>query len=405
LLQEASVLLAGTQQSASVETDQGLETIYWTVYNYQAIAAKYQAINAKKQDPLYALAIQSGDISSPVINLAYTGTVQSVTIATTGNYEIDAYGASGGHVLSRNSKTATGGKGGRVTGTVNLAAGTVLKVRVGGEGYGTAIFDQNATPPSFSTKTDYTDEGGGVIYSSGHKGGYNGGGSGYASDNSGYAGGSGGGGASDIRVYNGTYSAGNNNYENGVDNSVDGNANEGLLRRIIVAAGGGGSAQCNDIGSGNWPGLPGGDADKNGVVGGVTSSNPTNSDGMYLYSTGSCWYGLQQAYNGYQPPRTGDNGNLLAPVSSGNSGQTSGTRLGIGGNGQRGSRAEGPGGGGGGYYGGEAIQNNGGGNVTSSGAGGSNFADSGTIKTVSSPVTGLNSVYGNGKVTIRYVGQ
>jgi hypothetical protein len=37
--------------------------------------------------------------------------------------------------------------------------------------------------------------------------------------------------------------------------------------------------------------------------------------------------------------------------------------------------------------------------------GGSNFTDSGSIKTVSSPAIALNNEYGNGKVTIRYVGQ
>jgi hypothetical protein len=368
------------------------------VYNYPAIAEKYQAINAKKQDPLYALAIQSGDISPAIINIAYTGDVQSVTIAVTGSYEIDAYGASGGHVFSTNNNTATGGKGGRVKGTVNLAAGTVLKVRVGGEGTGTALFNQGSATFS-KIVAGYTDA---------HAGGYNGGGTG--SDGSAVyptAGGSGGGGATDIRILDAPYSAGVNNYEKGVANSVAGGANEGLDRRIMVAAGGGGAAQCVQIGAADWPGLPGGDAGQNGIVDGSNGGTgaPKNSSGVYLYPSGSYWYGLQSAYGSYQPARTGNNaGPLSQLVASPYGGKTSGTQLGIGANGQRERLLEGTGGGGGGYYGGEAIQNNPGG-VTASGAGGSNFVDSGTLKTVSSQVTGLNSVYGNGKVTIRYVGQ
>jgi hypothetical protein len=36
-------------------------------------------------------------------------------------------------------------------------------------------------------------------------------------------------------------------------------------------------------------------------------------------------------------------------------------------------------------------------------AGGSNFADNGTLTTVANPTIGLNDVFGDGKVTIRYV--
>jgi hypothetical protein len=370
------------------------------VYNYPAIAEKYQAINAKKQDPLYALAIQSGDISPAIINLAYTGEVQSVTITASGTYEIDAYGASGGHIWSKNSNTATGGKGGHVTGTVNLSAGTVLKVRVGGEGSGTATF--NGT--SFAARTSYPD---GESKSSAHAGGYNGGGTGAGSAST-AAGGSGGGGATDIRIYDGMYSAGVSNYPNGVDNSVAGGTYEGLDRRIIVAAGGGGSAQAaGKSGIMNWPGLPGGDAGQNGYINGNQPVSTTNPGDMYLFNDSSnIWYGLQQPYAGYTPPRTGNNSGALISVASGGGATTSGTVLGIGKNGAKGgSMDEGTGGGGGGYYGGEAIQGNIGRGDTSSGAGGSNFADSGTLKTVSSQVIGLNSVYGNGKVTVRYVGQ
>jgi hypothetical protein len=410
LLGEAALLLAGTQNSATVTTDQGPETIYWTEYDYPLIAAKHTAINEKKQDPLYAAALDMGGFAPAQMNLAYTGDVQSVTIAVAGNYEIDAYGASGGHVWSGNGATATGGKGGHVIGTVNLTAGTVLKVRVGGEGYGTAILNQNVTPPSFAAKTVYTDEGASGRDAS-HKGGYNGGGNGGSSyGGSSHAGGSGGGGATDIRLLAAPYSNGNNNYQNGVLNNVNGDTNEGLNRRIIVAAGGGGAAQGGaGSGSGPWPGLPGGNAGENGIIRG---SNTSNINGKYLWHDTAGYYGLQEANDGYQPPRAGINSEARSPISSGYGGQTSGTQLGTGANGRNGTAGyggtanwEGAGGAGAGYYGGEAIQGASWAAETSSGAGGSNFADNGSIKTVSSPAIALNNEYGNGKVVIRYVGQ
>ena len=58
----------------------------------------------------------------------YTGSVQVYTAPITGTYTIDAYGAQGG------SDVNAGGRGGRVTGKIDLTAGTKLYLYVGGQG-------------------------------------------------------------------------------------------------------------------------------------------------------------------------------------------------------------------------------------------------------------------------------
>jgi hypothetical protein len=86
-----------------------------------------------------------------------TGTYQTMTILTTGNYRIDAAGAQGG-AEAANYDGAQGGLGAKVSGTVALQAGDVLCVIVGmrptgplsafdpgGGGGGSFVFKSDAT--------------------------------------------------------------------------------------------------------------------------------------------------------------------------------------------------------------------------------------------------------------------
>ena len=126
-------------------------------------------------------------------SFAYTGDVQAHLVPTTGKYKLEVWGAQGGsYSPHRAAQSGTGipGKGGYSVGEINLTAGTILYVYVGGKGN----TDINGT------------------------GGFNGGGNSRSSNSNGWNGGSGGG-ATDIRI--------------GVDS---------LYSRVIVAGGGGGLA-------------------------------------------------------------------------------------------------------------------------------------------------------------------
>lgn len=126
---------------------------------------------------------------SQTFNIVYTGSVQTLTVPTTGKYGIECWGANGGSVIS----VGGAGIGGYSMGELNLTAGTVLHIYVGGGG----------TPSS------------GLLTGNSGAGGWNGGGGG---SKIGVSGG-GGGGATDVRL--GGVGPGN---------------------RIIVAGGGGGAA-------------------------------------------------------------------------------------------------------------------------------------------------------------------
>lgn len=65
----------------------------------------------------------------------YTGGNQTWTVPATGAYQIEAWGAEGGRV---DTDANTGGDGGYVKGVVNLTAGQVIVVRVGGQGQNSA---------------------------------------------------------------------------------------------------------------------------------------------------------------------------------------------------------------------------------------------------------------------------
>jgi hypothetical protein len=159
-------------------------------------------------------------------------------VPVTGDYEIELTGASGG------SGNGAGGKGGIITGTISLAAGTTYTINVGGVGAN------------------------GIAGGSEAAGGYNGGGNGGKGLNT-YNGGGGGGGASDIRTVGGDWTT-----------------------RMMVAGGGGGGAKA--VGGG---GVTGGNAGNgnggNGANGGNGGAGATMTG---VYATGVGGNGASTGY-------------------------------------------------------------------------------------------------------------
>ena len=194
--------------------------------------------------------IKTGDI----LNYAYTGAVQSVTLPK-GVYKLEVWGAQGGSYSSY-----YGGAGGYSVGTITFTADTLLYIYVGGQ------------PATNSSNR--------VVVS----GGFNGGGNGYNRYYSGtYTYGQGGGGGTDIRI-----------------------EQDSLYARVIVAGGGGGSASVNALttkyGGGENGGSPasgyagtqttGGSQGTKGTFG--QGANVTTSGRNYKYSSGGGgggWYG------------------------------------------------------------------------------------------------------------------
>ena len=157
----------------------------------------------------------------------YTGNIQTFVAQQSGNYRIEAWGASGGDIGSY-----TGGKGAYTSGNLYLEEGDTLYVVVGGAG------------------------------SNFVNGGYNGGGS-LDSDQTAF--GSSGGGATDIRTYISSDSAWDNF--------------DSLKSRIMVAAGGGGA---NNRGDGYGEGNGG----SGGTLEGKSGISTNNGNSGYGYGIG-----------------------------------------------------------------------------------------------------------------------
>ncbi|GMO15158.1 MAG: hypothetical protein Pg6A_01160 [Termitinemataceae bacterium] len=361
-IDEAELLLMGIVRMIPVTNvekpngETGIELIAYYEYDYDAMDAIKKEIETLMQNELF----DPGNFY-PSSQIMDQPKIYSVTVTSTGYYDIELYGASGGHIWSKNDKTALGGLGGYTRGTIKLNAGTVLKFRVGGEGKGTAKYEG----VEFNKIIDYTNDRAGR-YEGAHEGGFNGGGSGGASASD-YAGGSGGGGATDVRIKQGT----EGRYKNGVNNWSFDTYND-IDLRIMVAAGGGGAAQSANISVNNWPGLAGGNAGSSGFL-----------------------------RNNLPGPRAGDNMELLPNTYSDGS-VSSGSIKGIGGAGNKGVPSEGTGGGGGGYYGGESLSTISSTAYTASGAGGSNYiSNEFTEKTQTAPQNAPVR-FGNGMALIRW---
>ena len=152
----------------------------------------------------------SGEIIKPgdVVNITYSGGIQTWEVPKDGLYKIEAWGARGGNVTcyaDGKSGSATGGYGGYSIGYIVLIKGTVLYIVCGGAG------------------TDDTDAPGYNYFPRNRTGGYNGGGRGYSGGMN--VKGSGGGGATHIALVTGLLSS-----------------LSGKLDLILLIAGGGGGA-------------------------------------------------------------------------------------------------------------------------------------------------------------------
>ena len=146
----------------------------------------------------------------------FTGNVQTFTVPTTGNYQLEAWGAQGGNDLD-NPTTHFGGRGGYTSGELTLTAGQTLYIYVGSQGDGCLLATWHS---------------------------------------------SGGGGATDIRLVGGLW-----------------NANAGLYSRIIVAGGGGGR-HGNNQESAVYVGNDGGGlTSPSFVANGITVTGSTQTDG------------------------------------------------------------------------------------------------------------------------------
>ena len=210
-------------------------------------------------------------------NYSYTGGEQSITLACTGKYKLEVWGAKGGGTY--------GGKGGYSYGTTpTLAANTKLYVYVGGQG---------VVKGTYKTSADAGYNGGGALYGT-------------------YTGGSSGGGATDIRI-----------------------ASTSLYARVIVAGGGGGSAYTNgyaDNAGGYGGGTSGGDgygaynpaSVNSGTGASATSAGKSGSFGVganggYDGCNASCWHthGAGGGGGWYGGGVGGDNNNYSGGGGSG----------------------------------------------------------------------------------------
>jgi hypothetical protein len=150
------------------------------------------------------LTLSSGNVfGSPMSMFSYSGTIQTFTVPATASYTLTVDGAQGG-----DNSNETGGDGTDLSGTVDLMAGTILDIVVGGEGEtgynpnndftnqgaggggGSFVFVQNASTPLIVAGggggADIDASGGGNGTSTaGQKGGGSSGGAGGTSGNGG----------------------------------------------------------------------------------------------------------------------------------------------------------------------------------------------------------------------------
>ncbi|MDR2468239.1 MAG: hypothetical protein LBD22_04675, partial [Spirochaetaceae bacterium] len=341
---ELNVLKVGeTKEREIVVSDSETITESYQEYDYPAIVAKARQLTALlNANPNLVVIV-------PEMVLSYQEVAQKVTLAHNAKYQFDLKGGSGGHMWTKKSNTAPGGKGGHVTAQFNFNANTELAVRTGGEGEGTATYNSSENKyAKLNTPAGY--------YNSTKNGGWNGGGNGGARSGSdaSYSAGGAGGGATDVRLWSDSESNTLLTF-NGSD------------PRIAVAAGGGGAAQAS--GSDNKA-IPGG----NGSQAGKTYYH--NSELADTYA-----------------PQPGE-----STTEKGQDGLSGGLN-------------EGRGGGGGGFNGGGTIttadagspykgySQNGSG-LISSGAGGTNYVRSDRVSTPALTVAGQ---WGNGTATITWI--
>ena len=271
---------------------------------------------------LFAACFKNTALAASSWTFNYTGNVQSWTCPATGTYKLETWGAEGGKtdrvsggIGGDNSyRHAGGGYGGYSSGCINLQAGQILYITVGGKGTDSPGLPDNGT---YSSRLD----------NDATKGGYNGGGNGGAgcsnssSRRGNFGAGGAGGGATHIATTNRGVLSNYRSYQNDV---------------LIVAGGGGGAGGFVTGGAGG------------GATGGASDSGYNRSNG----GTQSSGYAFGQgAY--------GDSGD---PYSSDKTNHSS--------NGGGWNMYEGRGGSGGGWYGGYRCNNHSCQNGTNVGGGG-----------------------------------
>lgn len=84
------------------------------------------------------LSVAQANATASIADFAYTGSIVTWTVPTTGVYAIDAFGAQGGYGPIDGTTNFQGGRGAELVGDFTFSAGTVLQIAVGGKGSSTA---------------------------------------------------------------------------------------------------------------------------------------------------------------------------------------------------------------------------------------------------------------------------
>ena len=212
--------------------------------DYEAEQAKYdeeynQDLEFKDtKDKEYNKKLEEYNNSNTEVEFDYTGNVQEYVVPSTGSYQIELWGASGGSSMANGSVGASGGLGGYTSGVITLEKGQELYIYVGKKG-------DNAIVRSDTNSS------------------YNGGGLGTWDHTDDEAAGAGGG-ATDIRLVSGNWNDFNS-----------------LKSRIMVAGAGGGATWKTS--GGNAGGLEGNTTNSSAKAGTQTSG--------YKFGIGQDGYG------------------------------------------------------------------------------------------------------------------
>ena len=200
----------------------------------------------------------------------YTGSVEDITITSTGEYDITAFGGQGGSAGS-----ASGGDGAEIGGTILLHAGEVLRIIVGGQGSSGNIPYRAYSPGGYGAAGAGGGGGSFVLYGNG-RGGYD------RLVIAGGGGGAGGAASGGDNGYSGSTSrtAGSGGYMGGAGGMGGGGGYSGGY-----AGGGGGGGFYGSGGSGGLGGSGYLRYGSNGTTG--AQSYAGGSGGLYKYQGGS----------------------------------------------------------------------------------------------------------------------
>ena len=267
---------------SSVPTD---EVNYWPVTFTNCGNAGRYGPNQTQINNAYAGTALAGNVTS-------NNGIQEWQIPETGQYTIKAYGASGGSGGVRTGY-ASGGKGARVVGTINLNQGDVLRILVGQQGTSHSNWAGSGGGGSFVTKNNNPliiaggGGGGGIILASPgwiHAGTTN---SGKNGQHSGGAGGTGGNGATGSGIRGGN---GGGFYSNGSgSHNYHGEIGIGFLNGGFGGGAVHGSAGGFGSGGGSYGAAGGGGGYSGGGGGGAWTSNSSHGSNEYAGGGGGSY--------------------------------------------------------------------------------------------------------------------